>query len=204
MHHIDASSERWTRSRTCRLITRSFPRHTLEIDKFRFWWHGWDKATGYLVAVVCRSKGATDAAAIRTVNRYLTEAGLTGTIELRSDSEMAARAARHAVATRRAPARTVVETTPDKSSNSLGGAERAIQTVTGVARTLCLAAEERYHMKITATSPLFTWLVQHASWLCNRFQPHLGKTPFERVRGRQYTMARSSPSDSRSCCATQR
>eukprot|EP00972_Heterocapsa_arctica_P042401 6248711-Heterocapsa_arctica.AAC.1 len=37
-----------------------------------------------------------------------------------------------------------------------------------------------------ASSAVFTWLVQHAAWLCNRYQPHHGRTPFERLRGRTY------------------
>eukprot|EP00972_Heterocapsa_arctica_P027474 4039428-Heterocapsa_arctica.AAC.1 len=43
---------------------------------------GIDRGLGYAVATVCRTKGAADATAIRSVNRFLTEAGLTGTIRL--------------------------------------------------------------------------------------------------------------------------
>eukprot|EP00972_Heterocapsa_arctica_P098365 14515653-Heterocapsa_arctica.AAC.1 len=37
-----------------------------------------------------------------------------------------------------------------------------------------------------ANSAVFTWLVQHAAWLCHRYQPHYGRTPFERLRRRKY------------------
>eukprot|EP00972_Heterocapsa_arctica_P065221 9628150-Heterocapsa_arctica.AAC.1 len=73
-----------------------------------------------MVASVCRVKGQADTASVRACNRFLTEAGLNGTIRMRSDPEMAARAAAQAVATRRSPARTVLETSPKKSSGSLG------------------------------------------------------------------------------------
>eukprot|EP00972_Heterocapsa_arctica_P034054 5012972-Heterocapsa_arctica.AAC.1 len=60
-----------------------------------------DRAAGYMVASVCRVKGQADTASVRACNRFLTEAGLNGTIRMRSDPEMAARAAAQAVATRR-------------------------------------------------------------------------------------------------------
>eukprot|EP00972_Heterocapsa_arctica_P030589 4502437-Heterocapsa_arctica.AAC.1 len=69
---------------------------------------------------------------------------------------MAVRAAVQAVATRRSPARTIIETSPVKSSGSLGGAERPIQTVAGEVRALCLAAEEKFGVRILAKSPLFS------------------------------------------------
>eukprot|EP00972_Heterocapsa_arctica_P091782 13535837-Heterocapsa_arctica.AAC.1 len=61
---------------------------------------------------------------------------------MRSDPEMAARAAAQAVATRRSPARTVLETSPKKSSGSLGVVERANQTLGGQVRALRLDAQE--------------------------------------------------------------
>eukprot|EP00972_Heterocapsa_arctica_P094609 13951548-Heterocapsa_arctica.AAC.1 len=56
----------------------------------------------------------------------------------------------------------------------------------GQVRTLCLEVEARFGVRVMANSAMFTWLVQHAAWLCNRYQPHHGLTPFERLRGRQY------------------
>eukprot|EP00972_Heterocapsa_arctica_P034334 5057338-Heterocapsa_arctica.AAC.1 len=68
---------------------------------------------------------------------------------------MVARAAAQAVAMRRSPARTVLETSPKKLSGSLGVVERANQALGGEVRTLRLDAQARFGVPIYARSPAF-------------------------------------------------
>ena len=43
------------------------------------------------------------------------------------------------------------------------------ETLAGIVRTLLLSTESRWKTKVTATSAIFPWLLQHAVWLYNRF-----------------------------------
>ena len=85
------------------------------------------KRRGYASAAACRTKGRSDQEAIQGLCRFFTEAGLNGTVRLRSDSEPAIQAVAQEIAVRRTPAVTIVETTPVGSSSSLGAGERMIQ-----------------------------------------------------------------------------
>ena len=81
-------------------------------------------------------------------------------------------------------ASTIVETSPVKSSGSLGGAERYIESILAEIRALRATVELTWNVKVTVNVPIFPWMPPHASWLLSRFQPWHGKTPYEAVRGK--------------------
>ena len=147
---------------------------------------GAQRHSGYGYAAVTPVKGRSDVPAIVGFVRFLMEAGLTAKLRIRSDSEPAAQAVAQAVASRRAPAVTIIETTPVGSSSSLGTAERMIQELSGRVRALCLSVQGKWNVQIRATMPIFRWIVRHAMWVHNRFQPVNGCTPFAAVQGCQY------------------
>ncbi|CAE8611618.1 unnamed protein product [Polarella glacialis] len=144
------------------------------------------KQSGYSFATVVKVKGAGDTAAVQGVLGFLQEAGLPGQrLRLRSDQEGSIRACVSRIAAQRA-AETIVETTPKGSSNSLGAAERFIRTLMTQVATLCTQVQQQWNVELKADSPLLPWVVGHAVWLLNRFQPYLGETPFHRVQGHEY------------------
>ncbi|CAE8615096.1 unnamed protein product [Polarella glacialis] len=144
------------------------------------------KQSGYSFATVVKVKGAGDTAAVQGVLGFLQEAGLPGQrLRLRSDQEGSIRACVSRIASQRT-AETIVETTPKGSSNSLGAAERYIRTLMTQVATLCTQVQQQWNVELKADSPLLPWVVGHAAWLLNRFQPYLGETPFHRVQGHEY------------------
>ena len=144
------------------------------------------KRVVYVLSVVATCKGRGDAFVIKAVLRFLLEAGLTGPLRLRSDKEHSIMAVVQAIAAKRAPARSIVETSPVGSHGSLGSVDRMMQFIAGHVRAMRLDCEQMWKVTIKANSPLFVWLVLHASWIHNRFQPVRGTTPYEAVQGRQY------------------
>ena len=72
---------------------------------------------------------------------WLKELGATASVRLRGYEEPALQATLMAVAAKRVGA-TVVEETPTGSSDSLGAAERFVQTISALTRTTTLAFED--------------------------------------------------------------
>jgi hypothetical protein len=147
-----------------------------------------EKGHSYGAGIPCRAKGRADSYVLQAAMEFLLEAGLTGTLRLRTDAEPAIQAVAQAIAARRSPARTVVEVTPVGSSSSLGSAERLAQDVGAGVRTLTMMVEQRWNVKVAADSPITGWMVLHAGWLRNRFQSlqRLQSTPFEALQHRCY------------------
>ena len=79
-------------------------------------------------------------------------------------------------------------TAPRDSHASNGLAERAILEVSRQTRTVVNAFEHRYpNTNVTVTSQWYPWLVRHSAWLITRYLVKVdGKTPYERLRGREY------------------
>ena len=154
------------------------------------------RRAGYAFASAVRAKGTGDVAVVDDILAWLREAGLTNYVCFRSDGEPAIRAVVEAVATRRGPKELTkieypnlmrIETTPVKSSSSLGGAERYAQTLGGMIRTLRMSLTERLNIDLNATSLAFNLLVIHANFLYNRYQVRAnGLTPFEDQMGHSY------------------
>jgi hypothetical protein len=144
------------------------------------------KFCGYTFAAVCSCKGPKDEAVVAGICRFLIEAGCSGLLRLRTDQEPAIEAMAQRVAAVRSPAQTIIEVTPVGSSSSLGSAERKVQTIGGQVRVLRLAFEAQWHVKVLAVSPVFKYVVRHAAWLLNRFQPTRGQTPYMKVYKHEY------------------
>ena len=146
-----------------------------------------EKKTGFGVAVHCVQKGPQDVFAIRAVLQFFLEADLTSALRLRTDQEPSVQALAQAVAPRRT-GMTVVELTPVRSSSSLGSAERFIQSVAGLVRTLKLALQRKFGRAILADSCWFPLLVRHAAWLLNRYQVRqvTHQTAFQMIQKRGY------------------
>ncbi len=143
---------------------------------------------GYGYAGVTLGKGVlADKAIVRDVVAWLTEVGLSGRIRLRSDGEPAITAVMRAIATTRGlddngEPYTVVEESPNKSSASLGGAERFAGTIGGLIRTIREDVRVHQNVIIKADSVAFSFLVSHCAYLHNRFQTRAnGLTAFEDV-----------------------
>ena len=110
-------------------------------------------------------------------------------MRLRTDSEASIAAVARSVATKRGSP-THLEINPRGSSASLGAAERACQSLSGLARTLKLQVEALWKRKVFARDHIFSWLVRHASWILNRYQKHRATncTSFELLQHRQFRM----------------
>ena len=142
----------------------------------------------YGCGLVCRTKSSSDPYVIQTLLRFFTESGTKATFRLRSDSEQAIVGLAQQVALKRPQEATILETTAVASSSSLGGAERYAQALAGQVRCLRLVVRQTWRREVSAASPYFPWMVLHAGWLLNRFQPCAvtGKTPYEELHGRSY------------------
>eukprot|EP00972_Heterocapsa_arctica_P040047 5899193-Heterocapsa_arctica.AAC.1 len=92
--------------------------------------------------MVSRSKGRGDREAILGLVRYLLEAGIAGTVRLRSDPEPSIQAVAQEIAALRSRVTTIVEVIPTGSSSSLGAGERMIQAIAGQVRALKIVVEQ--------------------------------------------------------------
>ena len=77
---------------------------------------------------------------------------------------------------------------PTHSHESNGGAERAVQSVRGLARTLVAQVEDRTGLIFGADSPLCLWAFRHAGWILTRFvrRRDTGMTPHAKLFCKQY------------------
>ena len=78
--------------------------------------------------------------------------------------------------------------TPSGSHQSNGQVERWHQTLQGQVKALLLEAQVRFNLPDLSNNwELLSWVVRHAAWLIQRFQPYLrGKTPHEIKHGKKY------------------
>ena len=73
---------------------------------------------------------------------------------------------------------------------SNGAAERAVQTIKGLCRTLRDALETNLKGTVPADSPLMSWLVAHAGAVHRRYQMGAdGRTAYHRNKGKPYSTA---------------
>ena len=80
-----------------------------------------------------------------------------------------------------------LQTSAKGSHQSNGAVERAILENAKQVRTVINAFEMRFGIKVQVEDQYFPWLVRHSSWLISRFLVKSdGKTPYERLRGREY------------------
>jgi hypothetical protein len=80
---------------------------------------------------------------------------------------------------------TIPENSPTYSHQSNGVAERAVQSVEGMIRTMRSALEERITGKLEIEDSIWPWVVEYASYLLNRMEVGKdGKTAYERSKGK--------------------
>ena len=77
----------------------------------------------------------------------------------------------------------IIEHSPVGSSRSNGIAERAIQGVQGMIRTLRRALESRLGVGLGADHVAWAWMADYAAQLITRFEVgHAGRTTYERAK----------------------
>ncbi|CAE8636697.1 unnamed protein product, partial [Polarella glacialis] len=146
---------------------------------------GMDTPGAYAFSAMSRVKGREDMEALRALYDFTLEAGLMGQdLRVRTDSEPSIMALAQALGNRRSPARNFLETAPIKSPGSVGAVDRFAQTAAGECRALKMDVEEMWACAVDTQSPILPWMVSHASWVYNRFQPH--GTSYEALRGQPY------------------
>ena len=134
------------------------------------------------------AKGTGHPYAQRSVAKDLRVSGYTR-IVLKSDNESSLLALGRAVQGEW-DGEISLEHMPRHESRSNGEVERAIQSVSGLARTLKEALQIQAGYSIPDASPLLAWLVEHAATLITLFHKGPdGYTPFQRLKGRPWKIA---------------
>ena len=135
-------------------------------------------------------KGAAHELPAKRIKAFVRELGLEHCkVVLKSDQEPALLDLLNEVARLRAPAQTIPEQSPARSSASNGRVERGIQAVEGQIRVMKDALEFRIKESVPGNHSVMAWLVEYAGVLINRYEVgHDGKTPYERLKGKKSKM----------------
>jgi len=144
-----------------------------------------DVRRGMIFAHVVPRKGLADDFGVGEIILDLEKLGLKRVI-LKCDGEPARKHIQEEVHRRRSE-ETILENSPVGDSRSNGKAERAVQSIVGLVRTLKNALENRTGLKFTCDHSVIPWLVEHASDIYNKF--HVGgdgKTSYERWKGKPW------------------
>ena len=153
------------------------------------------RSTGYLFASAVEEKGPKCAYAVAAMVSWLKELGYAKCV-LQSDGEPSLVAYRDAVRERylkdAAPGAVELVTcrvSPVGSHESNGGAERAVQTLRGLARVYLDSMQSKTGCEgLPAASPWWSWALRHAAWTYNRFHVRHDTrcTPYTKLRWRVY------------------
>ena len=142
-----------------------------------------DRQTGWLAGHVVSSKGSGTRAAVEQILRDLRRMGHHGKIVVKTDQESAIMDLLRTVAKERGEARTVFETAARSDSKGNGEAEKAVQSIEEMVRTLMVDLEERCGETLSVTEPFFEWLVEHACDVLNKYHVRKGKkTAWEAIK----------------------
>ena len=137
-------------------------------------------------AHVVPAKGNVDMAAERLV-KDMEEMGLNDKAMLKSDQEPALLDLVNAMVKKRKHAVTLKEKAKARDSQSNGYAERAVQSVEGMTRTLKLNLERNLGRHVPCAHPVMMWLVEHSAEVLNRYLVGRdGKTAYEKLKGKKY------------------
>ena len=100
---------------------------------------------------------------------------------LRYDNEPAMRLLAEKIAAFRHPRTTILEPINRAEHQSVGGVERAHQSIQATTRALRLDIRTRTVEDVVPGHALFQWMLRHAAWSHNRFHPqsHRGGTTWE-------------------------
>ena len=114
-------------------------------------------------------------------------------IEIQCDDESPIKALISAVKDKRTDGSTTVRTylrnSPAYSHESNGGAEREVQSIGGLARTLIASVRARFGIELRADNRLMPWIFRHCAFLEARFAPMStrgGDTAYYVIRGHNY------------------
>ena len=147
-----------------------------------------DATSQFLAAHIVDAKGASANAAIRQVLRDLRKMGHYGDLKVRTDQESAIADLFRAVAKERGTARMVLTYAARSDSKGNGQAEKAVQSIEEMVRTLFIDLEQRCGEELSVHDSFFPWIVEHACDLLNRFKVRKGnKTAWEYLAGEPYT-----------------
>ena len=151
---------------------------------------GVDTSSGGCNATGVQRKGATDKYAIESMASFVHDLGYSAVI-LRSDAEPSIVAFLEALKARldryENMKRVQLQTAPVHSHQSVGAAERFIQTIRAQMRALILDLQRRFGIEVGPTSPLLPWAARHAAWLYNRYHRRDGVTAYERLHLTRYS-----------------
>lgn len=77
---------------------------------------------------------------------------------------------------------------PNYSKQRTAIAERMVQTIRNLGKTLVAQVEDSIGCTLEGTHPLIYWAMSHASWIYNRFHVHatMKVTPYQVLHGRPY------------------
>ena len=151
---------------------------------------GRERMTGMTMAAVVPVKGSSGQYAVKRVMEFIHECGADeAEIIVKTDQEPSIEALVADIVKTRGRKITHVERSPVGSSGSNGVAERAVQSVEGVMRTLVSALQERLGVRIGADERIVTFVAEYAAYLLNRKEVGKdGKTAYERSKGKKATI----------------
>ena len=142
-----------------------------------------DRRTGIYIAHVVLFKGAGVEWIAKQMLRDVRKCGYHGRVVFRTDGKPAILDIMGEVARLRGDLPTVLEA-GDSQSN--GFVERANRSVEDMIRTHKLALEEKIGEVLKVDTAAMAWLVEHCADILNKCQQGKdGRTPYERLRGKQ-------------------
>ena len=161
---------------------------SLEGDHTQTYLLGVHVQSGSGFARLILSKGPTDITVVPALIAWLESIGLTTEITCRTDGEPSLVALVREFAQQRR-AKTILETTPVRSSSSIGVLDQLAQKMTAQVRALRLDLQKRFSIWLPVTHLSFGWLLRHCCFLLDRYQPSRSrnnKTPFEIIHGKVF------------------
>jgi len=141
-----------------------------------------EKPGGWITAHVMPEKGVHPYS-VKRVNQTMKLLGYKKII-LRTDQEPSILALKSRVKEEWA-GDLIAEESPVGESESNGVAERAVQEVQGMIRTVKEGLESRLGSRLTGNEPVAIWLITHSGQLVNRYKVgEDGRTAWQRIKGK--------------------
>ena len=107
---------------------------------------------------------------------------------MKTDQESSIADVFRAVAKERGDSRTVIEHAARSDSKGNGQAERAVQSIEEMVRTLLLDLQDRCGEALSVHDDFYPWLVEHACDLLNRYHVRKGnRTAWEYIKEKLYS-----------------
>ena len=124
------------------------------------------------------------------ISRFVGVLAYMEPIELASDNEPALAAGLGICKSTRAKMGMVTDVVfnPNYEKKRTAIAERMIQTIRNLSKTIMAQLEDAIEAKVDGTHPLVYWSMYHACWVYNRYHVHttMRVTPFQALHGRPY------------------